>query len=186
MKPYNESDPCGHDMHRRLPLSTPPVLPIVLAGLLLLSGCGHEEQPAEQPSTEFEAEGILDFHRPDNSLVTRIVIELAESDAEQAQGLMYRRSLPDRGGMLFIDDAPSMQSFWMRNTPLPLDILFIDDRGEIVNIVKRTTPYSDERIESTDSARYVLEVRAGFTDRYGITDSMRVEWERRDFTQSES
>ncbi|NNF02996.1 MAG: DUF192 domain-containing protein, partial [Rhodothermales bacterium] len=101
---------------------------------------------------------------------------------EQAQGLMYRRSLPDRGGMLFVDEEPSMQSFWMRNTPLPLDILFIDEAGEIVNIVKRTTPYSEDRIESTDSAKYVLEVRAGFTDRYAITDSMRVTWERRNLT----
>lgn len=163
-----------------------PLLPMLLAALVF-AGCGGDEQPAaDRLNTEFEAEGILDFHRPDSSIVTRIVIELAESDAEQAQGLMYRRSLPDRGGMLFIDDAPSMQSFWMRNTPLPLDILFIDERGEIVNIVKRTTPYSDDRIESTDSSQYVLEVRAGFTDRYGITDAMRVEWERRDLSQNNS
>ena len=158
----------------------------ILIAALLLAGCGDEEAAPERLNTEFEPEGILDFHRPDSSLVTRIVIELAESDAEQAQGLMYRRSLPDRGGMLFVDEAPSMQSFWMRNTPLPLDILFIDERGEIVNIVRRTTPYSDDRIESTDSAQYVLEVRAGFTDRYGITDSMRVQWERRNLSQNES
>lgn len=186
MNRYLESDPFGIDMHRR---PEPPLLSffsLLLTALLLLPGCGGEDQPAEQLNTEFEAEGILDFHRPDSSLVTRIVIEMAESEAEQAQGLMYRRSLPDRGGMLFIDDAPSMKSFWMRNTPLPLDILFIDAGGDIVNIVKRTTPYSDDRIESTDSAQYVLEVRAGFTDRYGITDSMRVKWERRDLAQNGS
>lgn len=186
MNRYPEPAPFGMDMHRRSERPMRFLLPLLLSALILLPGCGGEEEPAERLNTEFEAEGILDFHRPDSSLVTRIVIEMAESDAEQAQGLMYRRSLPNRGGMLFIDDAPSMQSFWMRNTPLPLDILFIDESGEIVNIVRRTTPYSEERIESTDSAQYVLEVRAGFTDRYGITDSMRVEWERRELTQNGS
>jgi len=166
---------------RRAPTTvTGTILSLLLTATLLFSACGEETPSSDRLNTTFEAEGILDFYRPDSSLVTRIVLEMAESDAEQAQGLMYRTSLPDRGGMLFIDEAPSMQSFWMRNTPLPLDILFIDSNGEIVNIVKRTTPYSDDRIESTDSAQYVLEVRAGYTDRYGITDSMYVDWKRRD------
>lgn len=152
----------------------------ILLGCGLL-GCGGNDTPAPEPlNTEFEAEGILDFLRPDSTIITRIALEFAETDQEQAQGLMYRRSLPDRGGMLFIDAEESMQSFWMRNTPIPLDILFVDASGEIVNIVKRTTPLSEEQIQSTAPAQYVVEVRGGFTDRYGIDSTASIRWERRD------
>ena len=164
-----------------------PATLLILLIVFTFTGCGDDsDQPAVGEEITFTAEGILDFVRPDSSIITRIAIELAETDAEQAQGLMYRRSLPARGGMLFVDPEPQMQSFWMRNTPLPLDIIFLDENGRIVNIVKRTTPYSDDRIESTAPAQYVLEVRAGFTDRYGIDESVRVDWERRDMNSQES
>jgi len=140
-----------------------------------------------QTDIAFTPEGVLDFVRPDSSIVSRIIIELAETPEEQAQGLMYRRTLPDRGGMLFIDAEESMRSFWMKNTALALDIIFVDAQGEIVNIVKRTTPYSEDFIESTGPAQYVVEVRAGFTDRYGISDDDRITWRRQTFeTESDS
>ncbi|MGA1494758.1 MAG: DUF192 domain-containing protein [Rhodothermales bacterium] len=91
------------------------------------------------------------------------------------------RYLPDRGGMLFVDAVASMRSFCMNNTPLSLDIIFVDADGDIVNIVKRTTPYSEDYIESTGPAQYVVEVRAGFTDRYGITAEDRIRWRRQSF-----
>ena len=153
---------------------------LILPGVGLL-GCGGNDTPAPEPlNTEFEAEGILDFLRPDSTIITRIAIEFAETDQEQAQGLMHRRSLPDRGGMLFIDAVESMQSFWMRNTPIPLDILFVDADGEVVNIVKRTTPLSEEQIRSIAPAQYVVEVRGGFTDRYDIDSTASIRWERRE------
>jgi uncharacterized membrane protein (UPF0127 family) len=151
--------------------------------LLSTSGCTKESEPDQGVSRdlEFRADGVLDFVRADSSIVTRIAIEIAESPQEQAAGLMYRRTLPERGGMLFVDPAPSMRSFWMKNTPLSLDILFVDEAGDIVNIVKRTTPYSEEQILSTGPAQYVVEVRAGFTDKYKITQEDHIVWERRQF-----
>lgn len=150
---------------------------------LVMVGCTKEsaQPPAIQTDVPFTPEGVLDFVRPDSSIISRIVIEIAETPQEQAQGLMYRRSLPDRGGMLFIDPAESMRSFWMKNTALSLDILFVDAQGEIVNIVKRTTPFSEENILSTAPAQFVVEVRAGFTDAHGITDTDRIRWRRQDF-----
>lgn len=162
---------------------------IASATVLGLSGCASEdtENTPLQTDIAFTPEGVLDFARPDSSLITRIIIELAETQEEQAQGLMYRRSLPDRGGMLFVDAEESMRSFWMKNTPLALDIIFVDAAGEIVNIVKRTTPYSEDFIESTGPAQFVVEVRAGFTDRYGITEDDRITWRRQTFdTDTES
>jgi uncharacterized membrane protein (UPF0127 family) len=159
-------------------------LSILFVAIFLASGCGgkSDNDAAVRQEIPFTPEGVLDIWRADSSLVTRLVIELAESDEEQAQGLMYRRSLPERGGMLFVSAEPSMRSFWMRNTPLPLDIIFLDDSLRVVNIVKRTTPYSEEHILSTAPAQYVLEIRAGMSDRWGIDSTAYVTWERRDFT----
>ena len=156
---------------------------ILMLVVLVAAGCASEDTPQQGVQTDvpFTPEGVLDFVRADSSIITRIVIELAESPEEQAQGLMYRRSLPDRGGMLFVDPEESMRSFWMKNTALSLDILFVDANGEIVNIAKRTTPFSEDFITSTGPAQYVVEVRAGFTDRYGITENDRISWRRQNF-----
>jgi len=156
---------------------------LLMSSFILLGGCAKTQEPAATSMEEivFRPDGVLDFVRADSSISARIFIEIAESPEAQAQGLMYRRSLPEKGGMLFIDPAPSMRSFWMKNTPLALDIIFVNDQGEVVNIVKRTTPYSEEHILSTGPAQYVVEVRAGFTDKFNITDTDRVSWERRTF-----
>lgn len=157
---------------------------ILLFGLTLFTaGCNREPSTPQGLATDiaFTPEGVLDFVRPDSSIIVRIAIELAESQEEQAQGLMYRRTLPDRGGMLFIDPVESMRSFWMKNTALSLDILFVDAEGHIVNIAKDTTPFSEEYILSTGPAQFVVEVRAGFTDRYGITEDDRIVWRRQTF-----
>lgn len=151
--------------------------------LVLVAGCSKDESaaPSAQRDIPFTPEGVLDIYRADSTLIQRFVVELAESDEEQAQGLMYRRSLPERGGMLFVDTSETMQSFWMRNTPLPLDILFVRENGRLVNIVERTTPYSDENINSTAPAQYVLELRAGTASRLGIDSTAYILWQRRTF-----
>jgi uncharacterized protein len=156
---------------------------LILIAAMSFVGCSKSDEPnpALAADIEFRADGVLDFFHPDSSLVARIAIEIAESGADQATGLMYRRSLPDRGGMLFIDQTPSMRSFWMKNTALSLDIIFLEENGDIVNIVKNTTPYSEAFILSTEPAQYVVEVRAGFTDRYHISEEDHVTWERRSF-----
>ena len=164
-----------------------------LAGVFLVAlslvGCANEETEPKNALTQdiaFRPDGVLDFMRPDSTLVTRIVIEIAEDVQSQAQGLMFRRSLPQRGGMLFLNQSESMRSFWMKNTPLSLDILFVDAEGEVINIVRHTTPFSEDRIESTAPAQFVVEVRSGFTDTYGITEEDRISWERRTFEEADS
>ncbi len=143
-------------------------------------GCTNDSgPPIIQTDIPFRPEGLLDFVTEDGTVVTRIAIEVAESDSAQARGLMERRSLPARGGMLFIDQEPSERSFWMKNTPMPLDIIFVRSDSTIANIVKKTTPFSSEKIKSIGKAKFVVEVRAGFTDRYRITDSLSITWKRR-------
>ena len=76
--------------------------------------------------------------------------------------------------MLFVFGTSAARTFWMKNTPLPLDIIFIDDAGKVVNVAEHTTPLTTTPIRSTGPARYVLEVNAGFADRHGIGAGAKV------------
>jgi hypothetical protein len=95
-------------------------------------------------------------------------IELATEPHERQRGLMFRRSMEDDWGMLFIYDREQPLGFWMENTYIPLDMIFIDARGEIVTIVADVPPMTRETRESTAPARYVLELDAGTAAKQGI------------------
>ena len=87
---------------------------------------------------------------------------------------MWRDRLDSDAGMLFVFGDETVRTFWMKNTPLPLDIIFIDAGGRVVNVAQATTPYSESPIRSAGPARYVLEVNAGFARRHGIGPGSRV------------
>jgi uncharacterized protein len=93
---------------------------------------------------------------------------LADTPQRQAQGLMFVRSLPDLRGMLFAYPQPKAISMWMKNTYIPLDMVFIDDHGRIQQIVEQTTPHSLDLIRSDQPALAVLEIAGGEARRLGI------------------
>ena len=95
-------------------------------------------------------------------------VELAVTPEQRRQGLMYRDRLGEREGMLFVFEDERLLSFWMRNTPLPLSIAFIDARGVIVRIAD-LVPYSEQQVSSQVPARYALEVNRGAFERAGVT-----------------
>lgn len=95
-------------------------------------------------------------------------VEMAVTLDERRRGLQYRKDVPDFGGMLFINPQPRVTTMWMLNTPISLDMLFIDARGQVVRIVERTTPESLERIPSGVAVKAVLEVAGGRADVLGI------------------
>lgn len=95
-------------------------------------------------------------------------VELAQTAQERQQGLMGRTSLEERHGMLFIFPALSMSSFWMKDTPLSLDIIFIGENLEIQEIFADTTPNSEDLITPSQPYLYVLEVAAGTAASLGI------------------
>lgn len=101
-------------------------------------------------------------------------VEIADDENERNHGLMYRDPLPDDRGMLFHFQEPEMASFWMRNTPSSLDIIFIGVDGRILNIAERTTPYSEAPVPAVGLTRGVLEIRAGRAEELGITAGNRV------------
>jgi uncharacterized protein len=99
---------------------------------------------------------------------------LADSPQRQAQGLMFVRSLPDMRGMLFVHEAPKPMSMWMKNTYIPLDMVFIDSHGRIQQIIENTTPHSLDIISSKLPALAVLEIAAGESKRLGLHSGQRV------------
>jgi uncharacterized membrane protein (UPF0127 family) len=103
-------------------------------------------------------------------------VELAASPAEQARGLMFRTELGADEGMLFPSNQPQVRSFWMRNTPLSLDIIFIGPDRRIMNIAANTVPYSLDSIASDGPAIAVLELRGGRAAELGIAAGDKVEY----------
>jgi len=93
---------------------------------------------------------------------------LADTPQRQAQGLMFVRSLPDLRGMLFAYPQPKPISMWMKNTYIPLDMVFIDDHGRIQQVVEQATPHSLDLIRSDAPALAVLEIAGGEAKRLGI------------------
>ena len=84
------------------------------------------------------------------------------------QGLMFRRSMPANAGMLFDFKRPTPVTMWMKNTVIPLDMLFLDDRGRVIDIHERAVPYSTDMIAGKVPARYVIELNGGTVARLGI------------------
>ena len=101
-------------------------------------------------------------------------VELATSPAQMMQGLMFRQSLAPDAGMLFDYQAPSMASMWMKNTLIPLDMLFVDATGHIVNIHERAVPGSLDPIAAAAPVRAVIELNGGTAARLGIRPGDRV------------
>lgn len=95
-------------------------------------------------------------------------VEVADTDEERALGLMYREEMPEDHGMLFVFPEAGDRYFWMKNTPLPLDIIFASETGKVVHVAANTTPFSERIIPSRGAAKYVLELNAGMAERLGI------------------
>ena len=103
-----------------------------------------------------------------DSAQLRFNIELAISPEERSRGLMFRDNLPNRSGMLFVFDPPQRVAFWMKNTLIPLDIIFLDRSGTVTRVHHGAIPGDLTPIEGGDSVFAVLEINAGLAARYSI------------------
>jgi uncharacterized protein len=104
----------------------------------------------------------------------KFTVEVATTPGQMEQGLMFRRSLAPEAGMIFDYSAPSMASMWMKNTLIPLDMLFVDAQGRVINIHERAIPGSLEPISAAAPARAVIELNGGTAARLGIKPGDRV------------
>lgn len=103
------------------------------------------------------------------------LVEIADTPSKRARGLMFRQRMAPEEGMLFLFDRPEVASFWMKNTPLSLDLFFIGPEGRILDMQQRAVPYSTRPLNSAMPVTAVLEVLAGTAARLGIHTGDRVE-----------
>lgn len=127
-----------------------------------MAGCAAGKQAVDERGRPLEPLTVVTATGEHSFLV-----EIADDDASRARGLMFRPPLEDDRGMLFQFPRATEQSFWMKNTPSSLDIIYIAPDGRIVSIAKHTTPYSEVPIPSYGAANGVLELRAGRSDEIG-------------------
>jgi uncharacterized membrane protein (UPF0127 family) len=119
--------------------------------------------------------GSLELHIPGSAPI-RLKVEIAAKDAERQKGLMFRERLADDEGMLFLFPTERYNSFWMHNTLIPLDMIFIDADWNVVGIVENAKPMTDDPRRVDRMSRYVLEVNAGFSARYGLAAGATVKF----------
>ena len=132
------------------------------AALLLLVGACAQKGPAARIQTRAGR--------------VEVALEVAASPETRSRGLMYRRELPDGHGMLFVFDADANHEFWMKNTLIPLDMIFITVDGRIAGVHKNATPLSTAGISVGTPSRYVLEVPGGWAERRGVAVGDLVEF----------
>ncbi len=136
-------------------------------------------QQTEALDIPFTKQGgeLLFISQSTSDTLAIIDIELADDEQKRARGLMYRNSMPEDAGMLFIHDSEQIQGFWMKNTYIPLDIIFVDSNKNIITIHPNTTPLKEWNYASVAPALYVVEVNAGFCNRNNILTGDRIEFE---------
>ncbi|UWQ81048.1 DUF192 domain-containing protein [Leisingera sp. S132] len=99
---------------------------------------------------------------------TGFSVEIADDEQERAKGLMFRESMPRGAGMLFVYDRPQPAAFWMKNTLIPLDIIFLDENGLVTSVHENAIPGDLSPIPGGDEVFAVLEINGGLARRYGI------------------
>jgi|YelNatPaOPRAMG01_1025707.scaffolds.fasta_scaffold02018_13 uncharacterized membrane protein (UPF0127 family) len=124
----------------------------------------------------FRKDGTLTFLSDSNKVLTNIDIQIASSEFDRELGLMYRKHMKENNGMLFIFPNEEVQNFWMRNTFIPLDMIFVNSKKEIVTIQHATQTLSDQTYSSNAPAQYVIEVNAGFCNRFNIKKGDLINW----------
>ena len=146
----------------------------------------NKPTPITQPPTtatqtgayEFVKQGEVRFQTAKRDFISAIDVELAQDESKRQLGLMYRDKLAENQGMLFVFEGDETRAFWMKNTVLSLDMIFVNSKDEIVTIHKNTTPYSEQSYASTKPAQFVVEVNAGYTDRHKISIGDHIVWNR--------
>lgn len=125
----------------------------------------------------FIKQGELKFISQDGKRnISQIDIELAANDEKRTQGLMWRRKMEEQQGMLFVMERQEIQSFWMLNTYISLDIIFVNEQRQIVTIRSNTKPQSLDPVISDEPALYVVEVNAGYCRKHGISVGDKIEF----------
>ena len=154
----------------------------VFRPILVLAAVTFAWPPAANPALAQQAAGVpMRLPAETMGIVTaqgrfEFEVEIADETDEQQRGLMFRTDLPAKRGMLFDFGQTRMVTMWMRNTPLPLDMVFIREDGTVANVAERTTPFSEEIVPSAEPVAYVLELNGGIARMIGLKPGDKVEF----------
>jgi len=150
------------------------VLALAVIGFFIINNFITKEPKVEYYT--FTKEGELTFTDSLGTLKAKIDLEIADNEYERQLGLMNRKEMKENEGMLFIFPIQDYQSFWMRNTLISLDIMFVNDQKEIITIHKNTKILSETSYPSSAPSIYVVETLAGFADRHNIQVGDKIDW----------
>lgn len=144
--------------------------------------CKTESKNAIKVTTIiFHKEGDLVIYKAEtDSILSKVIIEIAETDYETQTGLMYRKSMQPNEGMLFIFPDVRMHSFYMKNTKIPLDIVFIDEDLKIASFQKNAKPMDETGLSSQVPVKYVLELNAGLSEKWLLEVGDRIEYSKQE------
>lgn len=109
----------------------------------------------------------VELRQPDAGIV-RFNVELADDPAERSRGLMFRESMPKSAGMLFLYERPQRAVFWMKNTLIPLDMIFADETGLVTAVHANAIPHDETGIDGGEGVLAVLEINGGLAEKLGI------------------
>ncbi len=158
-------------------MKTIPNLLLLILLLISFASCkAADTQSSSDKIPTFRKDGSLEIRSPKGELKASFDIEIVSSDYELARGLKYRESMAENQAMLFVFDFADYHSFWMQDTYLSLDMLFIDSDSLVVNIAKNTTPFSEDQIYPDKPIKYVLETLAGTADKLKLEPKDKVTW----------
>ncbi|MEX0685985.1 MAG: DUF192 domain-containing protein [Balneolales bacterium] len=149
---------------------------IALFLVSLTSACGNDNNSSSTKGRSLDFNSELYFLNQFRDTVSTIQVAIAETENKRNLGLMDVYNLPSNAGMIFIFNNEQPRSFWMKNTPLPLDIIYINRDREIVKIHHNTVPFSERQIPSGEPAQYVVEVNGGYTQNYNIQEGMYIDF----------
>lgn len=149
----------------------------ISAGLMV--GCANdsEKEPIETDPITFTKEGELSIYEPSGTLIKELDIEIADDNYERETGLMYRESMEDEQGMLFIFENAAPRFFYMKNTLIPLDIIYFGSDSTIVSFQKNAKPNDLTSLPSGEPAQFVLEVNAGLADEWELEQGDKIDFE---------
>jgi uncharacterized membrane protein (UPF0127 family) len=151
------------------------IIAVILVAAIVTSYFLFFKKSSNEPKWVKEGE-VTFLSKDDRRQLAKIDVEAAKDPAKRQQGLMYRSHMDEDKGMIFIFEREDMQAFWMKNTILPLDIIFIDSKGVINTIHKNTVPYSEKSLPSKSRSQFVVEVNGGYCDKYGIKEGDLIEY----------
>ena len=149
---------------------------VILAVILYLAIDPFSKKESTDTEYMFKKDGELTFTDSLNNSKTKIDIQIANSDFDRELGLMFRKQMEENRGMLFIFPEEARQSFWMRNTLISLDMIFVNALNKVVTIHRNTQTLSDQSYPSTAPAKYVIEVNAGYCTKHKINEGDKINY----------